>query len=60
MAAANAELQTAHANLIWNPISSITLGIEWMWGRRTVAAVTSGLPRSNDLQALIGKFDVSF
>lgn len=59
MAAANEE-QTAHANLIWNPTSFVALGVEWTWGRRMVAAVAAGLPRSNNLNALIGKFDVSF
>jgi hypothetical protein len=61
MGAANKELQTAHANLIWNPVSFVTIGLEWMWGERTIAAVTSpaGSP-SNNMQALIGKFDVAF
>jgi hypothetical protein len=61
MAAANKELQTAHANLIWNPVSFVTIGLEWMWGQRTIAAVSTpaGSP-SNNIQALIGKFDVAF
>src|SRR5581483_2124642 len=61
MAVANKELQTAHANLIWNPVSFVSIGIEWMWGRRTIAAVSSpaGVP-SNQMQAIIGKFDVAF
>jgi hypothetical protein len=61
MGAANKELQTAHANLLWNPVSFVTIGIEWMWGQRTIAAVTTpaAVP-SNQMQAIIGKFDVAF
>ncbi len=40
-AAANKELQTAHANLIWNPVSFVTIGLEYMWGERTVAGAPS-------------------
>jgi len=35
-AAINKELISAHANLIWNPVSSVDVGIEYMWGQRTV------------------------
>ena len=61
-AAANHRLQTAHGNLIWNPVSFVTVGVEWMWGRRTVLAVPAALAsaRSENMQALIGKFDVAF
>jgi hypothetical protein len=60
-AAANRELQTAHANLIWNPVSFVTIGLEYMWGQRTIVATTTpaGSP-SHQMQALIGKFDVAF
>jgi hypothetical protein len=34
-AAMNKTLKTAHANLIWNPVSSIDVGIEYMFGERT-------------------------
>ncbi|MFZ2005751.1 MAG: DcaP family trimeric outer membrane transporter, partial [Stellaceae bacterium] len=34
----NKELITAHANLIWNPVSSIDIGLEYMWGQRTVVS----------------------
>jgi hypothetical protein len=32
----NKELFTAHANIIWNPVSFVDIGIEYMWGQRTV------------------------
>jgi hypothetical protein len=32
----NKEIITAHANLIWNPVSSIDVGLEYTWGQRTV------------------------
>jgi hypothetical protein len=64
---ANKELQTAHANLIWNPVSFVTIGIEYMWGERTVAqgnaagpGGASTIPNSQQIQTLIGKFDVAF
>ncbi len=64
---ANKELQTAHANLIWNPVSFVTIGIEYMWGQRSVvqgnaAGVGGGstIPNSQQMQTLIGKFDVAF
>jgi hypothetical protein len=34
--AMNKTLKTFHANLIWNPVSSMDVGIEYMWGERTV------------------------
>jgi hypothetical protein len=58
---ANKELQTAHANLVWNPVSFVTIGIEWMWGERTVALAPIGTTaNSQQMQTLIGKFDVAF
>jgi hypothetical protein len=61
-AAANTRLQTAHANLVWNPVSFVTIGIEYMWGRRTVAtvALNTGAVYSNNMQAVVGKFAVAF
>jgi hypothetical protein len=35
-AAINKELISGHANLIWNPVSFIDVGLEYMWGQRTV------------------------
>jgi hypothetical protein len=35
-AAMNKELVTGHANLIWNPVSFVDIGIEYMWGYRQV------------------------
>ena len=35
-ASINKELITAHANLIWNPVSAVDIGVEYMWGQRTV------------------------
>ncbi len=35
-AAINKELMTAHANLIWNPVSFVDIGVEYLWGQRTV------------------------
>ncbi|HWB50991.1 MAG TPA: hypothetical protein VG651_17905, partial [Stellaceae bacterium] len=32
----NKEIFTAHANLIWNPVSFVDVGLEYMWGQRTV------------------------
>jgi hypothetical protein len=49
-AAMNKELLTFHANLIWDPISSIDMGIEYMWGQRTT--VSNGYGTEN---ALISK-----
>jgi hypothetical protein len=35
-AAINKELISAHANLIWNPVSFVDVGLEYTWGQRTV------------------------
>ena len=32
----NKELMTAHVNLIWNPVSFIDVGVEYVWGQRQV------------------------
>jgi hypothetical protein len=52
---ANKQLQTAHVNLIWSPVSFIDTGVEWYWGQRKVVANIYGTQ-----QALIGKFRVKF
>jgi hypothetical protein len=53
--ALNKELISAHANLIWNPVSFIDLGIEYTWGQRTVLNNTTGTT-----SALISKFAFRF
>ena len=32
----NKELISAHVNLIWNPVSFVDIGLEYVWGQRTV------------------------
>ena len=54
-AAMNKELITAHANLIWNPVSFVDIGIEYMWGQRTVLNNTTGTEN-----VLISKFAFRF
>jgi hypothetical protein len=51
----NKQLQTAHVNVIWNPVSFIDTGVEYYWGQRKVLANIYGTQ-----QALIGKFRVKF
>ena len=34
--AINKELINAHVNLIWNPVSFVDVGLEYVWGQRTV------------------------
>jgi hypothetical protein len=51
----NKELMTAHANLIWNPVSFVDVGVEYVWGQRT--AVTNAHATMN---ALISKFGFRF
>jgi Porin subfamily/DcaP outer membrane protein len=51
----NKEMQTAHVNLIWSPVSFIDTGIEYVWGQRKVVANIYGTQ-----QALVGKFQVKF
>jgi Porin subfamily len=53
--ALNKEMITAHANLIWNPVSFIDLGVEYTWGQRTVLNNTTGTT-----SALISKFAFRF
>jgi len=59
-AGANRRIETAHANLMWKPVPFVTVGIEYMWGERWAVAVPTGTPDSNQLQTVIGKFDVAF
>jgi hypothetical protein len=51
----NKELITGHANLIWNPVSFVDVGLEYTWGQRT--AVTNAHATQN---ALISKFGFRF
>jgi hypothetical protein len=51
----NKELYTAHANIIWNPISSVDIGLEYMWGQRT--ATTNAHAQEN---VLISEFKFRF
>jgi hypothetical protein len=51
----NTQLITAHANLIWNPVSFVDVGIEYFWGQRT--AVTN---QHATMNALIQEFKFRF
>jgi hypothetical protein len=54
-AGANKQAISAHANLIWNPLSSVSVGVEYVWGRRTVLNNSFGT-----MNTLIGRFALSF
>jgi hypothetical protein len=54
-AAINKEMFTAHANLIWNPVSFVDVGIEYMWGQRTVLNNVNA-----SMNALISEFKFRF
>ncbi|HVH81703.1 MAG TPA: DcaP family trimeric outer membrane transporter [Stellaceae bacterium] len=54
-ASINKELLTGHANLIWNPVSFVDIGLEYMWGQRTVLNNTNA-----SMQVLISKFAFRF
>jgi len=54
-AAINKELITMHANLIWNPVSFVDVGLEYVWGQRTVLNNTNA-----QLNALVGKLAFRF
>jgi hypothetical protein len=52
---------------MWNPVSVVTIGIDYMWGERTVAqgnaagpGGASTIPNSQQMQLIEGKFDVAF
>jgi hypothetical protein len=53
--ALNKELMTVHANLIWNPVSFVDIGLEYTWGQRTVVNNTTGT-----VSALISKMAFRF
>ena len=54
-AAINKELITAHANLIWNPVSFVDVGLEYVYGQRTVLNNTNA-----SMNVLISKFAFRF
>jgi hypothetical protein len=49
------EMITAHVNLIWAPMSSVGIGLEYMWGQRTVQNNSTGTEN-----VLISRFIISF
>jgi hypothetical protein len=51
----NKELISVHANLIWNPVSFVDIGLEYTWGQRTVINNTTGT-----VSALISKMAFRF
>jgi hypothetical protein len=53
--AQNKELWTGHANLIWNPVAFIDVGLEYMYGHRIVANGQKG-----DENVLISKLAFRF
>ncbi|HJU19891.1 MAG TPA: porin [Stellaceae bacterium] len=53
--AANKELFTTHANLIWSPVSFIDVGLEYVFGHRVAVANLKG-----DENVVISKFRVRF
>ncbi len=57
---ANKELETGHLNLLWNPVSFVTVGIEYTYGHREIVAATPGEKSSGNLQVIDSKFEVDF
>jgi hypothetical protein len=51
----NKEILTAHANLIWNPVPFVDVGIEYVYGHRVVLGNLKG-----DENVLTSKFGVKF
>jgi len=51
----NKELMSAHANIIWNPVSFVDVGFEYTWGQRTVLDNRTGTQN-----VFIGKFGFRF
>jgi hypothetical protein len=54
-AAINKELISAHLNLIWNPVSFVDIGLEYVWGQRTVLN-----NQTATMNVLISKFAFRF
>ncbi|HEX3863493.1 MAG TPA: porin [Stellaceae bacterium] len=53
--ALNKEIVTAHANVIWNPVPFVDVGVEYLWAHRLVVSNLKG-----DENVVIGKFMVKF
>ncbi|HEX3861957.1 MAG TPA: porin [Stellaceae bacterium] len=53
--ALNKEVITTHANVIWNPVPFVDVGLEYTWSHRLVLSNLKG-----DQSAVIGKFGVKF
>jgi hypothetical protein len=51
----NDQLVTWHTNLIWNPVSSVDIGVEYMWGKST--AINN---RTGTESVLISRFRIMF
>ncbi len=51
----NTEIVSTHANLIWNPVPFVTVGLEYVYGHRIVVSNLKG-----DVNALVSKFAVAF
>jgi len=56
----NHEMVTAHANLIWSPVSSVDLGLEYMFGYREVSAAPTSSGRNGSMNVLISKIAFRF
>ncbi|MGA8398473.1 MAG: DcaP family trimeric outer membrane transporter, partial [Stellaceae bacterium] len=54
-ASINKQLITMHANLIWNPVSFVDVGLEYVWGQRTVLN-----NQTATMNVLISKFAFRF
>jgi hypothetical protein len=54
-AAQNKELFTAHANIIWNPVSTVDIGLEYFYGYRQVVNGLNG-----NVNTLISEFKFRF
>jgi hypothetical protein len=54
-AAINKELMSTHVNLIWNPVSFVDIGLEYMWGQRTTLG-----NQTATMNVLISKFNFRF
>ncbi len=51
----NKSVMTAHANIIWNPVPFVDVGLEYMYGHRVALSSLKG-----DENVLISKFGVKF
>ncbi|HEV8680659.1 MAG TPA: DcaP family trimeric outer membrane transporter, partial [Stellaceae bacterium] len=53
--AINKEIITGHLNLIWNPVSFLDIGIEYIYGHRMTVSNLKG-----DEHALVSRFQINF